>query len=127
MAMEPSSLSIILPTASPTGPQGYWNCALSAYSPFFLPPKPTGDVSSAMDAYGDKLLETCTELRCPFPDAKKCRECFDAERDGDAFQAGRRNSRDTHVFDTCGDTSTHVANIVCNGGMSLVSRTRTRS
>lgn len=67
-ALDPSSLSAILPTAKPTATDD-WFCALSAYSPYFDPPKPTGTLLSALQSYGDKLLESCTEKRCPYPDA----------------------------------------------------------
>ncbi|PVH94909.1 hypothetical protein DM02DRAFT_495904, partial [Periconia macrospinosa] len=67
-ALDPSSLSIILPTAKPTITDN-WYCALSTYSPYFNPPKPTGTLLSALQSYGTKLEETCTETRCPYPDA----------------------------------------------------------
>lgn len=67
-ALDPSSLSAILPTAKPTVTDD-WYCALSAYSPYFDPPKPTGTLLSALQSYGSKLQESCTEKRCPYPDA----------------------------------------------------------
>ncbi|KAF2271512.1 uncharacterized protein EI97DRAFT_504918 [Westerdykella ornata] len=69
--LKGSPLSLLLPTATPTGEEDMWNCALSNYSPFFNPPKPTGTLLDALNSYGDKLLETCTEFRCPYPDATK--------------------------------------------------------
>lgn len=71
LALEPSSLSILLPTAKPTITQDSWRCALENYKPFFQPPKPTGTLLSAIVSYGDKLIESCTELICPYPDATK--------------------------------------------------------
>jgi hypothetical protein len=69
-ALDPASLSAILPTAKPTATDD-WYCALSAYSPYFDPPKPTGTLLSALQSYGSKLQESCTEKSCPYPDATR--------------------------------------------------------
>jgi hypothetical protein len=71
VALDPSAISILLPTASPSGSEDYWDCALSAYTPFFDPPLPTGAVKSALDSYGDELIADCTGLECPYPDATR--------------------------------------------------------
>lgn len=70
-ALAPSKISILLPTDPPSGSEDSWECALSAYTPFFSPPLPTGAVLSALDSYGDKLIADCTELECPYPDATR--------------------------------------------------------
>lgn len=69
-ALDPSSLSAILPTAKPTITDD-WYCALSAYSPYFDPPKPSATSLSALQSYVSKLQESCTKRRCPYPDATK--------------------------------------------------------
>ncbi|KAG9191339.1 hypothetical protein G6011_09427 [Alternaria panax] len=70
-ALAASEISILLPTARPSGPQDLWECALSAYTPYFSPPLPTGAVLSALDSYGDELIADCTGLECPYPDATR--------------------------------------------------------
>jgi hypothetical protein len=69
-ALGPASLSAILPTAKPTATDDSY-CALSAYSLYFDPPKPTGTLLSALQSYGSELQESCTEKRCPYPDATR--------------------------------------------------------
>ena len=71
VALASSEISILLPTTTPSGPQDSWECALSAYTPFFNPPLPTGAVKSALDSYGDGLIADCTGLECPYPDATR--------------------------------------------------------
>lgn len=70
-AINPSSLSILLPTAKPTVKEDYWMCATKNYSSFFNPPLPTGTLLSAIMSYSDKLLESCTEPICPYPEASE--------------------------------------------------------
>ena len=71
VALASSEISILLPTTTPSGPQDPWECALSAYTPFFNPPLPTGAVKSALDSYGDGLIADCTGLECPYPDVTR--------------------------------------------------------
>jgi len=70
-ALDPSAISILLPTAPPSGSKDYWDCALSAYTPFSDPQLPTGAVRSALDSYGDELIADCTGLDCPYPGATR--------------------------------------------------------
>ncbi|OAG23529.1 hypothetical protein CC77DRAFT_1086568 [Alternaria alternata] len=71
VALASSEISILLPTTTPSGPQDPWECTLSAYTPFFNPPLPTGAVKSALDSYGDGLIADCTGLECPYPDVTR--------------------------------------------------------
>lgn len=64
----------LMPRAEPTATKDPWQCATENITQYFDVPKPTGSLLTALQSYGDKLIETCTPTfsgtalpSCPFP------------------------------------------------------------
>ncbi|KAH7323620.1 hypothetical protein BKA65DRAFT_567394 [Rhexocercosporidium sp. MPI-PUGE-AT-0058] len=74
---SPDMLVTQMPRAEPTSTFGPdpWQCVTENITQYIDVPKPTGSLLTALDSYGDKLIETCTPTEtaftalpsCPFP------------------------------------------------------------
>lgn len=74
-AVAASIFDTILPTTEPTVTSDPWRCTTEIFERFFDPPKPTGQLLTALLSYGDELIKDCTATKtnvvgiptCPFP------------------------------------------------------------
>jgi len=78
IAASPDMVITHMPRAEPTSTIGPdpWQCVTENITQYVNVPKPTGGLLTALDSFGDKLIETCTPTEtaftalpsCPFPE-----------------------------------------------------------
>ncbi|PVH83225.1 hypothetical protein DL98DRAFT_585934 [Cadophora sp. DSE1049] len=78
VAASPDMLITHMPRAEPTSTiePDPWQCVTENITQYVDVPKPTGSLLTALDSFGDKLIETCTPTEtaftalpsCPFPE-----------------------------------------------------------